>query len=86
MTTYIDVRAACTEVDKGDLLVGNNAEWAKEIINRTPKADVVPRKVIEEIFEDIENLIEKYYNDKYYTVADMEYDVHDLEKTYRRSR
>jgi hypothetical protein len=32
---------ACAEIDKGDLLVGNNAEFAKEVINRTPTADVV---------------------------------------------
>ena len=38
---YIERGAACKEVDKGDLLVGNNAEWAKEIIYRTPSADVV---------------------------------------------
>ena len=28
----------CKEVDKGDLLIGNNAEWAKEIAWRTPEA------------------------------------------------
>jgi len=38
---YIAVEDACAEVDKGDLLVGNNADWAKEIICRTPAADVV---------------------------------------------
>lgn len=41
MKKYIDCELACAEVDKGNLLVGNNAEWAKEIINRTPIADVV---------------------------------------------
>lgn len=41
MTRYIEVEEACSEVDKGDLLVGNNAEWAKEIIRRTSAADVV---------------------------------------------
>lgn len=41
MPRYIDCGMACAEVDKGDLLVGNNAEFAKEIINRTPSADVV---------------------------------------------
>ena len=41
MKKYIDCELACAEVDKGDLLTGNNAEWAKEIINRTPAADVV---------------------------------------------
>lgn len=30
----------CKEVDKGDLLVGNNAEWAKEIAWRTPEASL----------------------------------------------
>lgn len=40
MTKYIDCKLACAEVDKGDLLVGNNAEWAKKIIWRTPDADV----------------------------------------------
>lgn len=41
MARYIDVEKACDEVDKGDLLVGNNADFAKEIIYRTPTADVV---------------------------------------------
>lgn len=41
MAEYINKETACAEVDKGDLLVGNNAEFAKEIINRTPAADVV---------------------------------------------
>lgn len=41
MASYIDVEKACDEVDKGDLLVGNNADFAKEIIYRTPTADVV---------------------------------------------
>ena len=46
---YIAVEDACAEVDKGDLLVGNNAEWAKEIICRTPAADVVGKSVYEQI-------------------------------------
>lgn len=41
MKEYIDREKACAEIDKGDLLVGNNAEWAKEIVHRTPTADVV---------------------------------------------
>lgn len=40
MIKYIKVEDACAEVDRGDLLVGNNAEWAKEIIRRTKLADV----------------------------------------------
>lgn len=40
MSKYIKVEDACAEVDRGDLLVGNNAEWAKEIICRTKPADV----------------------------------------------
>lgn len=38
---YIEIEKAIAEIDKGDLLVGNNAEWAKEILYRTPTADVV---------------------------------------------
>lgn len=49
MERYINCELACTEVDKGDLLVGNNAEWAKEIICRTPAADVVGKSVYEQI-------------------------------------
>lgn len=41
MPRFIDAEMACAEVDKGDLLVGNNADFAKEIIRRTPSADVV---------------------------------------------
>ena len=37
---YIKIEKAIAEIDKGDLLVGNNAEWAKEILFRTPTADV----------------------------------------------
>lgn len=37
---YIRVEDACAEVDRGDLLVGNNANWAKEIIRRTPTVEV----------------------------------------------
>ena len=37
---YIKIEKAIAEIDKGDLLVGNNAEWAKEILYRTPTADV----------------------------------------------
>lgn len=41
MSKFIDAEDACAEVDCGDLLVGNNAEWAKEIIRRTRSAEVV---------------------------------------------
>ena len=41
---YIKVSDFCKEVDKGDLLVGNNAEWAKEIAHRLPSADVAEVK------------------------------------------
>lgn len=38
---FIDVDKSIAEIDKGELLVGNNAEWAKEILLRMPTADVV---------------------------------------------
>ena len=41
---YIKIEKAIVEIDKGDLLVGNNAEWAKEILYRTPTADVAEVK------------------------------------------
>ena len=44
MSDYIKRQDACAEVDRGDLLVGDNASWAKECINRTPSADVVEVK------------------------------------------
>lgn len=40
MYEYIKRTDAINEVNRGDLLVGNNAEWAREIIWRTPYADV----------------------------------------------
>lgn len=40
MHEYIKRTDAINEVNRGDLLVGNNAEWAREIIWRTPYADV----------------------------------------------
>ena len=52
MARYIECEMACAEVDKGDLLVGNNAEFAKEIINRTPTADVMTKNdVAKMLFE-----------------------------------
>ena len=44
MTEYIKRQDACAEVDRGDLLVDDNASWAKECINRTPPADVAEVK------------------------------------------
>ena len=40
MYEYIKRTDAIAEINRGDLLVGNNAEWAREIIWRTPYADV----------------------------------------------
>lgn len=42
MYEYIKRTDAITEVNRGDLLVGDNAQWAREIIWRTPYADVAP--------------------------------------------
>ena len=40
MSRYVDIAAVCREIDKGDLLVGNNADWAKETVYRTTPAKV----------------------------------------------
>lgn len=40
MYEYIKRTDAIDQVNRGDLLVGNCAEWAREIIWRTPYADV----------------------------------------------
>ena len=40
MHEYIKRTDAINEINRGDLLVGNNADWAREIIWRTPYADV----------------------------------------------
>lgn len=53
----------CKEVDKGDLLVGNNAQWAKEIAWRTPEAPIPSDKGNNIFFE-----ILKKYNDGNITV------------------
>ena len=37
---YISVADFCKEVDKGELLVGDNAAWAKEIARKLPPANV----------------------------------------------
>ena len=42
MYEYINRTDAIEEINRGDLLVGNNAEWAREIIWRTPYSDVAP--------------------------------------------
>ena len=44
MHEYIKRTDAIAEINRGDLLVGNNAEWAREIIWRTPYSDVAPVK------------------------------------------
>jgi hypothetical protein len=41
MAEYIEREKVIAEIDKGDLLVGDNAKWAKEILCRTPTADAV---------------------------------------------
>lgn len=40
MYEYIKRTDAVNEINRGDLLVGNCAEWAREIIWRCPYADV----------------------------------------------
>lgn len=42
MPRYINCEDFCKEVDEGDLLVGNNADWAKELAYRTQESDVEP--------------------------------------------
>jgi hypothetical protein len=49
MAEYIEREKAIAEIDKGDLLVGDNAKWAKEILYRTPVADVVEVVKVAEI-------------------------------------
>ena len=44
MYEYIKRTDAINEINRGDLLVGNNAEWAREIIWRTPYSDVAEVK------------------------------------------
>ena len=44
MHEYIKRTDAIAEINRGDLLVGNCAEWAREIIWRTPYADVAEVK------------------------------------------
>ena len=44
MDKYFRYEDFCKEVDKGDLLVGNNAEWAKEIARRTPAVEIFDTK------------------------------------------
>ena len=42
MPKYINVNDFCNEVDKGKLLTGDNAKWAKEIAHNLPPANVAP--------------------------------------------
>ena len=67
MARYIECEDAFTEIDKGDLLVGNNAEWAKEIVRRTPTADVVPKSEVERLENEIKALLafKDYFSDLY---------------------
>lgn len=45
---------------------------------------MVLRKEIEKIFEEIEKLILRYYNDNWYTVPDLGCDIEMLKKKYTK--
>ena len=42
MYEYVKRTDVIAEIKRGDLLVGNFAEWAEEIVWRTPYSDVEP--------------------------------------------
>jgi rubrerythrin len=44
MYEYVKRTDVVAEINQGDLLVGNCAEWAREIVWRTPYSDVVEVK------------------------------------------
>lgn len=44
------------------------------------------KKAAEEIFEEIENLLNRYYNDAGYTVPDMGYDIDELKKKHTEGK
>lgn len=79
---YIEIEKAIAEIDKGDLLVGNNAEWAKEIIRRTPTADVVPREEVEQIFAEIESVMYQNFYLNHSVILIDKADYTELKKKY----
>lgn len=52
-------------------------------IDELPRADVVPRnEIARELFEEIDQLFERFYNDPFYTSGDLGYDIDELKKKY----
>lgn len=57
--------------------------YVNKVIDRTPTADVAPRsEVAREIFEEIDSLFEKFYNDPLYSCGELGYDIEELKQKY----
>lgn len=78
MKEYIDVEV----LKKQDFQDYSNTD-VEYAIDHCPRADVAPRaEVAREIFAEIEKLILRYYNDKWYTVPDLGCDIEMLKQKY----
>ena len=58
------------------ILVDNMAELIKGAI------DQAKQEVAREIFEEIDTLFERFYNDAFYSSGDLGYDIAELKKKY----
>ena len=89
MARYIDadkIDYTVTVVGR-DENAGYRAVAFESDIDEMPTADVAPKsEVAREIFEEIEKLILRYYNDEWYTVPDLGCDVEILKKKYAEEK
>lgn len=58
---YVNFNNFCKEIDKGELLIGNNAEWAKEIASKCIDLEAKdPKEVKTKIFFEILKIFSMY--------------------------
>ena len=84
MARYIDadkMREEWLEYGENEYVYDTNA--VVDSIDAQPTADVAPRiEVAREIFEEIDSLFEKFYNDPLYSCGELGYDIEELKQKY----
>ena len=87
MARYIDADEAIRLSKEDKLAWVYDLTDLEEFLVDVPTADVAPKsEVAREIFEEIEKLILRYYNDEWYTVPDLGCDVEILKKKYAEEK
>lgn len=88
MARYIDLDEAIkTAINSCVKVVGHGITQfdAMDIVDAMesiPTADVVPREMIKQIFEEIDEFVYRYMNDVNYSGGDIIYDLAELKKKY----